>query len=114
VKRLRIILAVVALIIAVIAFTIGRPIYRIRSFDAAHAKITRETNEAAVVDLMGPPERVETSVSIAFWDDATLGDDAARQVVKQYWYTVNLPPVPISWTIGFDANGRVISKHRWD
>lgn len=113
-KRLRIFLAAVTLVVAVIAVVIGRPIYRIRSFEAAHVKIMRESNEAAVVDLMGKPERVETNVSVAFWDDATLGDEVAKQVAKQYWYTVNLPPVPISWTVGFDANGHVISKHRWD
>ena len=113
-SRLRGILAIVALLVVVVAVAIGRPVYRIRSFDAAHARITRGADEAAVVGLMGKPERVEASVSVAFWDDATLGDDVAKRVVKQYWYTVKGFGVPFSWTVGFDADGRVISKHRWD
>ena len=114
VTRIRTMLVVVLLIVAVVAVATGGRVYRIRSFDAAHAKITRQTGEAGVVDLMGTPERVETNVGVAFWDGAILGDAVAGRVVKRYWYTAKLPPVPISWTIGFDANGRVISKHRWD
>lgn len=108
------IILVIVLLVVFIAVAIGRPVYRIRSFDSDHAKITRETSEAAVVALMGKPGRVETHSGLAFWDDDSLGDEVARQVVKQYWYTVNVPPVPISWTVGFDAQGQVISKHRWD
>jgi len=113
-KRRRGIFAVIALVVIGFTIFIVRPIYRIRSFDSAHARIIRGENEAAVLRLMGSQQRIENKVSVDFWDDATLGDDVAKRVVKQYWYVVNLPPVPICWTVGFDSDGRVISKHRWD
>ncbi len=103
-----------AAILLLLGVAIGRPVYRIRAFDAEFGRITKGASEASVLELMGKPDRIEPRPSDAFWGGVHLGDDVARDVLRQYWYTVNLPPVPVSWTVGFDANGRVISKHRWD
>ena len=113
-RRNRPMLLAVLLTAAAVGAAIGRPIYRKHAFEDGYRKIGRGAPESAVIGLMGKPERVDTKVDTAFWDGVTLDEDVARQVARRYGYTTRLTLVPISWTLDFDAAGRVVSKHRWD
>jgi hypothetical protein len=81
----------------------------------AYTRITRGMDKAAVVALMGAPDRVEPEPRRAFWGPDLLPGAVAGEVKHEQWYTVRRwAAVPISWTVGFDASGRVVSKHRWE
>jgi hypothetical protein len=113
-KRAFIVVLVLASALLVVLVVVV-PFLRIRAYDAPYARITRGMDKAAVAALLGAPDRVEPEPHRAFWGPQVLADDVAREVKDEQWYTVRRwAAVPISWTVGFDANGRVISKHRWD
>jgi hypothetical protein len=112
-KRKRIVAIIALLVVLPAALALRTPI-RIRLYDRAFAQVTRGMSEPQIVQLMGRPDRVESQADTAFWDDETLPRAVATDVRRQYWYTVSTFFLPTSWTVGFDENDVVVSKHRWD
>lgn len=90
-------------------------VHRVRAYDVAYGRVTGGMDKAAVTDLLGNPDRIERDPGRAFWGPQVLPEAVAAEVRYEHWYTVRRwAAVPVSWTVGFDANGRVVSKHRWD
>ena len=109
----RVLGAHVVIVVAFIAYASITPM-RIRSNDRGFTQIGRGLDEARVIELMGKPDSIDSSADSAWWEDEGLPGSTANQVRRQYRYHVSTFFLPISWTIGFDKDGRVISKHRWD
>lgn len=106
--------AIVALLAVIAIAWISLTPSRIQRYDRAFLQVTRGMDESRVLEVMGQPDSIDLSADQAFWDDEPLLDPAAREVRRQYWYKVSTFFLPISWTVGFDKDGKVISKHRWD
>jgi hypothetical protein len=65
---------------------------------------------------MGVPTRITRTNgnSEAYWDDVPLTSEESKRVKKEFSYIVRTFFLPIDWAIGFDQDGRVISKNRFD
>jgi hypothetical protein len=113
VKRKRVV-TTIALLAAVLTALMLRTPIRIRLYDRAFAQVTRGMTESQVVELMGQPKRIDSGADTASWDDEALPQSVAGGVRREHWYTVRTFFLPISWTVGFDESGVVVSKHRWD
>jgi hypothetical protein len=87
-------------------------------FDRGFNAITRGMDANGVVALMGEPHEVSVRDSgpgakKCWWgDDATSGD--GNYCERTYRYGVQTWILPIDWCIGFDEQGKVIAKHRFD
>lgn len=69
--------------------------------------------EARVVTILGEPKRVTGAPDHVAWDtEITLKANQA-ECVKEYWYTALFSFCGESWTIGFDNNGKVVSKYHY-
>ncbi|MGE4158143.1 MAG: hypothetical protein AB7F75_03515 [Planctomycetota bacterium] len=70
----------------------------------------------AVKNILGTPTRVNEGNYLSqrlFWNDAIYSNDAS-EIKIEFIYNIDVIPVPITWSIAFDKDGKVISKHRFD
>ena len=112
IKYILLVAVVGALVAAVVVLWL--PKHRIGKYDAAFATIVRGMSEAQVIQAMGTPDDTVRDRFLPYWDDEPLPDDVKARIKREHRYTVQTFFLPVTWTVGFDENGVVVSKHRWD
>ena len=90
------------------------PKHQIGEYDAAFRTVASGMDEAQLRQAMGAPDDIVRGGFLPFWDDEPLPDDAGGRFRLEYRYKVRTFFLPITWMVGFDERGRVISKHRQD
>jgi hypothetical protein len=93
-----------------------RPYRRIAELDRRYQQVQRGMSKTQVQVLMcGPGQRFGGPFP-AFWDDDLQPDqeEKARTIASAERYTVHTFYLPVSFEFTFDAEGRLVGKHRYD
>jgi hypothetical protein len=72
--------------------------------------VSKGDSEARIKEMLGSPFRVSNSPRWICWDsqDSSRANDG--ECVQEYWYSRPLSITDEMWTIGFDRDGKVVSK----
>lgn len=114
-KRTNIILAAGLLIVLIsCGVWLVLPFQKIQTLDTRYRRVRQgmSTNEVAMI--MDHPSTWQVSEPKAWWDDTRLraGDDARVQSAVRY--SVSTFFLPVSFEFTFDADGKVVGRHRYD
>ena len=94
-------LLLIILISALVAFQLTR-------YGREYTRLTRGTTREEVIKRFGTPGDVRKCDSRSSSWDGNSVDETSKTCVEEFWYfsKVSLE----QWAIGFDKNGRVVSK----
>ena len=77
-------------------------------YERAYANLMPETTKKDVIKQFGKPDDIEICRSVALWDDQPVDKESAKCVEEfRYGYNYRIG----AWLVGFDANGRAITKY---
>ena len=94
-------LLLIILISALVAFQLTR-------YGREYPRLTRGTTRDEVIKRFGTPGDIRKCDSLSSSWDGNSVDEISKTCVEEFWYfsKVSLE----QWVIGFDKNGRVVSK----
>jgi hypothetical protein len=79
-----------------------------RRYERAYVRLAPGTTKGEVIKQFGKPEDIEACRQVPLWDDAPVDKESAKCVEEfRYFYRTRIG----AWIIGFDANGRAITKY---
>jgi hypothetical protein len=91
-----------------------RPLRNVARLDAQFLKIEPGMPKAQVERIMGGEGQSIGGPFVAWWEDMQLGADESLKVKECLRFAVSLPFLPVVFEITFDAESKVIGKHRYD
>ena len=78
--------------------------------DTEYKLVNKGDSEAAVKEMLGTPFRVTASLRWISWDSQDSSRLNGGECVREFWYERPLSISGEMWTVGFDQNGKVVSK----
>jgi hypothetical protein len=81
--------------------------YELTFYERAYAWLTRGATKAEVLKRFGKPGNIETRCDPPSWDGGPV-DNSSMPCVEEFQYFSHASIG--EWHIGFDKNGRVVSK----
>lgn len=75
-----------------------------------YEQVMKNDSEQRVVELLGKPAKITGPPENIAWGDADMRSNKG-ECVREFWYS---PPLTIcgeAWAIGFDQQGKVVSKY---
>lgn len=94
-------------------FFLYKPAHAIREHRKAYMTTAKGMTLAEVQAIMGGVGR-KRNPTPEWWDSAPLNQVTADQVVLVVAYTVDTFYLPVSFTFGFDKDGKLIARHVFD
>ena len=82
--------------------------YAYTRYEKAYAHLVRGTSKHEVINQFGKPGSIEGCHPIPSWDDEPVDKESAK-CVEEFRYFSRLRIG--AWVVGFDANGRAITKY---
>jgi hypothetical protein len=98
----------VAGILIVVLVYVAHPFYKSSTLQQGYKDIKRGMRERRVWELMGRPTTEGVCKNRLTWDEEYLGPSEGV-CIKEYRY--ESPKTTEVWIVGFDANGRAVSKY---
>ncbi len=77
---------------------------------AEYKLIQKGDSEAVIKQMLGTPSRISKSPRWINWDSQDSGRLNDGECVQEFWYDRPISLSGETWTVGFDRDGKVISK----
>jgi len=77
------------------------------------SKAIKGASKVEILSLMGNPTATNQSAT-EFWNDAKLENQETNQIVETLDYRVSTFFLPVTFRFSFDANSKLVAKHRYD
>ncbi|HVU06903.1 MAG TPA: hypothetical protein VHC20_05305 [Candidatus Paceibacterota bacterium] len=90
--------------------------WAIRKGDRLHdafAIVAKGDTEARVLELFGTPKRVTGLPDTVAWGTEDSIRKNSGDCTREFWYEAPINLDGGAWTVGFDRQGRVVSKYRY-
>ena len=81
--------------------------------EQGYKDIRKGDPETRVVTILGEPKRITAAPEHAAWDTDITIKANQDECVKEYWHIALFTFCGESYTIGFDKNGKVVSKYHY-
>jgi hypothetical protein len=101
----------IAIVIVALAVTgLVLPILRIKLLEQHYNQVEKGQSKESVEARLGKPAEIKRCTENIWWDAQFLKKNKG-ECQEEFWYYSHITPE--MWTIGFDENGRVISKYHY-
>jgi len=114
--RKRIIVVIIASVAGLFGggYWLGLPNKRIAMLQTRYEQVAPGMSFDQVIRLMGREGMQEYDGAGAWWNDARLAPNEDLRIRRAIRYPTQTFFLPVTFEISFDANGKVVGRHRFD
>lgn len=114
-KRLLAVCCVVFVAVGLAVVWLGAPFAEVRDRQLRYDTVSRGMTRAQVIEIMGTPDSERFPPGLQPWWDLEIPEDAdPESIASAIRYRTATFYLPVSFEFIFDAEGRIVGKHRYD
>ncbi len=101
---------VVAIVTTAVAAILILEIWKVNHYQSAYNALKQGATKTEVISDWGPAKDSKSCRSGGTWDDKPI-PPGTKDCVEELWYFSRVTPE--QWAIGFDEDGRAVSKYHF-